>query len=298
MTPLTPCPQQGSPGTRKLVAALSLLALACAPLTVQEEKNLGRQVQRQVREQMTFVRDPVTVQYLRALGQQLVDASPPSPFEFRFYVIEDEELNAFAVPGGAIYVHTGLMMTVRDAAELAGVLAHEIGHVTSRHVAKMARRGRNTGVAAQIVGLLVAILSGNPYIADAGNVATSMAAQAYMSTYTQDAERQADALAVDTMIRAGFDPIALVTMFETLQEAHAGGIAMPAFLASHPAPTDRIVAVRELIAQRRPPAGLRHDDNGRLEIIQARLELIIGIDVEELTDDEDHEDHEDYDRER
>jgi predicted Zn-dependent protease len=282
-------PARRRPQPRRLAVCTALaaaLALACAPLTVQEEKDLGRQVQRQVREQMTFVRDPVTVQYVRSLGQQLVNASPPSPFEFRFYVVEDETLNAFAVPGGAVYVHTGLINTVRDAAELAGVLAHEIGHVTSRHVAKMARRGRNTGVAAQVVSLLVAILTGNPYIADAGNVATSMAAQAYMSTYTQDAELEADRLAIDTMIRAGFDPQALISMFETLQQEHAGGVAMPGFLSSHPAPAERIQEVGRLIAARRPPPGLRRDDNGRLEIIQARLELIIGTDVEELSDDE------------
>ena len=261
---------------------LALLALACSTLTVQEEKDLGRQVQRQVREQSTFVRDPVTVGYLRDMGDHLVDSAPPSPFNFRFYVVEDESLNAFAVPGGAIYVHTGLIMTVKDAAELAGVLAHEIGHVTERHVAKMAKRGRNTGVAAQVVAILIAILTGNPYLSDAGTIATGVAAQAYMSTYTKDAERQADERAIDTMIRAGWDPHALVTMFQTLQQEAKGGARMPEFLASHPATQDRIDTVNASIARHGQLNGLRRDDGGRLEIIQKRLELIIGIDIEDL----------------
>ena len=275
--------------SRIALIPLALLTLACSTLTVQEEKELGRQVQRQVREQSTFVRDPVTVRYLRNLGDDLVDAALPSPFDFRFYVVEDESLNAFAVPGGAIYVHTGLMMTVKDTAELAGVLAHEIGHVTSRHVAKMARRGRNTGVAAQVVSILIAILTGNPYLADAGNVATGVAAQAYMSTYTKDAERQADEQAIDTLIRAGWDPHALITMFQTLQHESEGSAHMPQFLASHPATQERINAVNASIARRGQVAGLRLDDGGRLEIIQKRLELVIGMDVEELREDDEDE---------
>lgn len=280
--------------TRRWVALLLAVSVAnaCAPLTVQEEKQLGRQVQRDVREQATFVRDPVTVRYMRDMGARLVDASPPSPFEFRFYVIEDEELNAFAVPGGAIYVHTGLIMAVRDASELAGVLAHEIGHVTSRHVAKMARTGRNTSVVQQVAVIIIAILTGSQIATDAGNVATGVAAQAYMSTFTQDAEREADAQAIDTMIRAGFDPNGIVTMFETLRAESEGSMRMPGFLSSHPAPTARIQTAQAAIDARQPLSGLRRDDGGKLEIIQQRLELIIGTDVEELMLDDDELDEE------
>jgi predicted Zn-dependent protease len=277
--------------TRRGVALLLAASFAsgCAPLTVQEEKQLGREAQRSIREQMTFVRDPVTVRYVRDMGARLVDAAPPSPFEFRFYVIEDEELNAFAVPGGAVYVHTGLIQAVNDAAELAGVLAHEIGHVTSRHVAKMARTGRNTSIMQQVATVIIAILTGSQVAAQGADLATGVAAQAYMSTFTQDAEREADGQAIDTMIRAGFDPNGIVTMFETLREEAKGSSRPPQFLSSHPAPTERILSAQAAIRAREPLSGLRRDDGGKLEIIQERLRLIIGIDVEELLEDDDDE---------
>ncbi len=272
--------------TTAALLTVSFASAACAPLTVQEEKQLGREAQRQIRSELQLLRDPVTVNYVRALGARLVDAAAPSPFEFRFYVVEDADLNAFAVPGGAIYVNTGLILAVSSAGELAGVLAHEIGHVTARHVAQMARRGRNTGVIAQVMTLLIAVVTGSQVGAQAGGVVTGMAAQAYMSTYTQDAERESDALAVDTMIRAGFDPNAMITMFEKLQRESEGKPHMPQLLSSHPATRERIAAARGAISQRRGLAGLRRDDGGRLEIIQQRLELIIGIDIEDLLEDD------------
>ncbi len=269
------------------LGAALLVITSCAPLTVQEEKQLGREVQRQVRQQMQFVRDPVTVNYVRDMGAKLVDASAPSPFEFRFYVIEDEELNAFAVPGGAIYVHSGLLLKVGNAGELAGVVAHEIGHVTARHVAKMAKRGRNTGIVQQVVTMILAILTGSQIGAQAGSIVTGMAAQTYMSRFTQDAERDSDQLAIDTLIRAGWDPNSMITMFEVLQAEAAGKARMPQFLSSHPAPAARMQAARAAIAQRGRLAGLRRDDGGRLQIIQRRLEMIIGTDVEDLLEERD-----------
>ena len=194
---------------------------ACSALTVKDEKDLGHQVQRQVREEFQFVRDSVILSYVRGIGREVVRASRPSPFEFRFYVVEDEQINAFAIPGGAVYVHTGLITAASNAGELAGVLAHEVGHVTARHVAHLYRRQRNTGVLAQIVSMLIAIVSGNSYVAQGGQLATGVAAQAYLNTYTQDAEREADALAVETLVRAGYDPNTLITMLQTLQALNA-----------------------------------------------------------------------------
>jgi predicted Zn-dependent protease len=258
---------------------------ACGTLTVAEEKQLGHQVQRQIREQLTLMRDPVTVRYIRNLGAKLVAAADPSPFDFRFYVVEDADLNAFAVPGGAIYVHTGLIEAVDDVSELAGVLAHEAGHVTARHVAENYHRQRNTGVAANIFAMLAAILTGSNIGGQAGSMIGGVAGQAYLSTYTQDAEREADRLAIDTMIRAGIHPNGLVTMFRTLQ-AEKGGSGGLQFLSSHPATAERIANVNSGIAARAPlPTGLRRDDGGKLQIIQKRLELIVGTDAGERADE-------------
>ncbi len=113
------------PDRRALTAIAVCLALsACSTLSVQQEKKLGYEVQRQVREEFQFLRDPVIVNYVRGIGDQIVRGSPPSPFDFRFYVIEDEMINAFAIPGGAVYINTGLITNASNVAELAGVLAH------------------------------------------------------------------------------------------------------------------------------------------------------------------------------
>ncbi len=274
-------------GMRLWLCAFALALSACGTLSVQEEKQMGAQAQAQLRKQLTFVRDPVTVNYVRKFGESLAAAARPSPFEFRFYVVEDETLNAFAIPGGAMYVNTGLILAVENSAELAGVLSHEMGHVTARHVAQMANRSRNTGFVANIFYMLVAILTGNPYLANAGGLAGSVAGQAYINTYTRDAERESDALAVETMVHAGWNPEALVTMFETLKK-ESGGFSGPQFLSSHPATDERIQNVQRDIAKYPGSDKLRLDD-GKLPIIQERLRLIVGTDREKPADDEEGE---------
>ncbi|MFI5314239.1 MAG: M48 family metallopeptidase [Myxococcota bacterium] len=276
---------------RRLRRAAALVALACAlsacgTLSVEEEKKLGAEYQQQLRKQLTFVRDPVSVTYVRQFGSSLAAAARPSPFEFRFYLVEDEEINAFAIPGGAVYVNTGLLLAVHNGAELAGVLGHEMGHVTARHIAKNANTQRNTGFVANIFYLAVAILTGNPYLANAGGLAGQVAGQAFMTTFTRDAEREADLLGVETMTNAGWNPNAMVTMFETLKK-EGGHSSMPQFLASHPATDERIQNVRKEIEKYPNSDTLRLDDP-KLPIIQERLKLIIGTDreKEDKSDDE------------
>ncbi len=255
--------------------ALLLLVAACAPLTVQEEKELGLEAQRQIRDSVQLMRDRVVVNYVRSMGASLANSSRKSPFDFRFYVVENEEINAFAIPGGAIYVHTGLIQAAKTEGELAGVIAHEIGHVTARHSANNYRRGRNTGFIATVLTYMIYFLTGNPYAANAGMLGTNVAAQAYMSNYTQEAEYEADTLGVETMVNAGLEPNALATMFETLREEYGDG---GSFLASHPAPTARIQNVKKLIDKARPFQVTRHPDPRKLKIIQERIKLVAGTD--------------------
>lgn len=269
-----------------LVAFLVLsLATACGTLSVDDEKKLGHQVQRQVRDQFTLMRDRVVVNYVRDLGEGLVASARPSPFEFRFFVVEDPALNAFAVPGGAIYVNTGLIREADDVSELVGVIAHEMGHVTARHVAENYNRSRATGVVAQVVTIAIAILTGSSIGAQGGQIATGVAAQAYLASYTRDAEREADQLAIETMVRAGWDPTGMNRMFQKLMEQGGGG--MPQFLSSHPATGERIQNVDAEIARYGSLPKLRRTDGGRLEIIQKRIELIVGTDEGSVGDDED-----------
>jgi predicted Zn-dependent protease len=264
------------PVSRWTLVVLIALSTACQTLSVEDEKRLGVEAQRQVREQFDMVRDRVIVAYIRDLGAHLVAAADPSPFDFRFYVVEDDAINAFALPGGALYVHTGTILKAKDISELAGVVAHEISHVTARHVAGLYPKQRAAGIGVSIISIAAAILTGNPYIANATSLGGQVAAQAYLSTFSQDAELEADHLAVETLIRANYDPNGMVTFFDTLKKESEGGLRIE-FLSSHPATDERIAGVGAAIRAHGPLPRLRRND-GKLKIIQDRIELVIGTD--------------------
>ncbi len=250
---------------------------ACATLTVDEESALGRHEQAVLQQRSTLLRDAVVVGYVRRLGADLVKHARPSPFEMRFYVVEDEDLNAFAIPGGSVYVNTGLMLEVSDPSDLAGILAHEIGHVTARHVAAQYRRARNTGLLAQLAALAARLFTRQPEL---GELLAQVGASVYLNTFTQDAEREADRLAVETLSRSGYDPYGMIRALQML-EAKSRGPRAPSFLSTHPAPPERIRNVRAEIEARVEAGetiGARHRDRGELEAVQRRIRLILGTD--------------------
>jgi beta-barrel assembly-enhancing protease len=264
-----------SRGSRALCAALLLLLTACAtgPLTLEEEGELGRAAEQQARRKFRFVRDEVVVGYVAGIGEDLLRAMGPQPFDYDFYVIEDEELNAFAMPGGIVYVHTGLILKARNVSELVGVMGHEIGHVYHRHLAENFRRQRNTGLAQQLGVFLTGIFYGG-YAAQAADLVSTVSAVAYLNSFSRDDEREADAFAADVLPKAGYDPSGLVTFFATMMRQYgdrAGG-----FLSSHPATQERIDNANAVIAAQQLPPHLRQDDDGKLEIVQHRIRLLMG----------------------
>ena len=274
------------------ISLVGAVAVGCGSLSVREEKALGEQAQRAVRQTTTLVRDPVVLRYVRDLGKELVSAAEQSPFDFEFYVIEDDSLNAFAVPGGSIYLHTGMITRCEDVSELAGVMAHEIGHVTGRHIADNYRRRQNVGTAAQLIGLVIGYLTGSGLAQDAGGYAAQMASLAYLNSFTRDAERDADARAVTTLVRAGYDPEGVIRVFRTLQAEYGGG--GPGFLSDHPTNDERISNAQKAISQLDDLGPARASDGGKLEIIQERIELIEGTDMDLYMNDEDEVDEDEY----
>jgi len=254
---------------------LGIFVLACstAPLTVEEERKLGAEVEREAKKEFDFVHDSVIVGYVADLGQDLLRVMGPQPFEYDFYVIQDDELNAFAMPAGNVYVHTGLISKARNVAELVGVMGHEIGHVYHRHVANNYRRQRNTGIAHQL-GVITAGVLGGGAAAQAVNMLGGIGAMAYLNQFGRDAEREADAFAVQTVPKAGYDPHGITSFFQTLIDEY--GDSGSSFLSSHPATKERIANTRALIRAQDLPPGLREDDDGRLEIVQHRIRLLTG----------------------
>lgn len=262
----------------RAIAVLTLTAFftACAtgPLSIQEEQELGDQVATQARQEFNFVRDSLVNEYVEKIGKRILDSAGPQPFTYRFYVLEDPELNAFAAPAGHIYVHTGLILASENMSELAGVMAHEVGHVSLRHIARNYNRQRSTSLLYRLGTVALAVFLGG-LAANAGQLVGGIAAMAYLNTFSRDAERESDAFAVDVLPRAGIHPIGLVTFFETLQQEKAGG-APPAFLSSHPATDERIANGRSAITALDLGPGLEIEDDGRLEIVQRRIEILMG----------------------
>ena len=254
-----------------LLAVLS--ALGCGTLSVQEEQALGRQINGELRRGLVFLPDRVVEQYVREIGEDILRAAGPQPFEYHFTVVEDDDINAFAAPAGHVYIHTQTILAASNVSELAGVIAHEIGHVACRHIAENYNRQRNTGIGYRAAVLAAAILGGG-VAATAAQLGGGLAAVAYLNSFGREAELEADAFAVDTLPRAGYDPNGLVTFFQTLQ-GESGG-APSDFLSSHPATADRAAAARARIDALPPTRGLAVHDNGRLGIIQRRIELLMG----------------------
>jgi predicted Zn-dependent protease len=261
---------------RDLAARAALagcVLLACGTLSIPQERKLGEQSNREIRSQVKLLRDRVVHDYVSSLGAKIVAAAGPQPFEYEFYVVEDDQINAFALPAGYIYVHTETILKARNVSELAGVMGHEVGHVARRHIAHNYNRQRNTGLLHQ-VAVIGAGVAGGSAAAGAVNLLGGIAGVAYLNTFGREAEADADAFAVDVLPKAGYDPRGLVTFFDTL--AREGGSGGPSFLSSHPAPKDRIQATSARIAAAHLPADLDVSDGGRLEIIQARIRLLVG----------------------
>ncbi len=250
----------------------SCLLVACTtPLSPGDERHVAVEADRDVRRTMTMMRDDVVLDYVDRIGQAVVYALGPQPYEYRFSVIENPEINAFTPGAGFVYVHTGVLLQARNVSEVAGVIAHEIGHVVRRHVALGYNRQRSAGVLHTIGVIVGAVLLGDAgaMLADLGG---GLAAQTVLTTYSREQESEADAFAVEILPRAGYDPNGLVTFFQTVQREYGDG-GIP-FLASHPAPTDRIETTRALIVHGALPERLRVDDGGQLEIIQRRIRLL------------------------
>ncbi len=257
---------------RLLLTAWLLLA-ACAPLTVGEERRIGDQIAMQTRGELVLLRDRTVERYVRDIGEDILRAAGPQPFEYRFYVVDDEAINAFAAPAGFIYIHTGTILKARNVSELSGVIAHEIGHVAKRHIAKNYGRQKGTSVGYQALVLIAGVLGGGAG-ASVAQMGGGLAAMAYLNSFGREAEMEADSFAVDVLPKAGYDPDGLLTFFETLR--YESGSQPAGFLSSHPATSERIGATRARIAAQPPRPGVRVNDGGRLEIIQRRILLLTG----------------------
>ena len=251
-TVLTPALAAAAPAATQgsSVLDLNLPALGSAgseTLSPADEYRLGTQLMTRVRADPTYLNDPEISEYLGRLGYQLVSHAHTSTYNFEFFAIRDETLNAFALPGGYIAMHTGTIIAAQSESELAGVLAHEISHVAQRHIARMIE-GQRSNLAITLGSVLLANpRRACPAEALGGNAAAAIAmgSQAAMIqsqlNYSQNAEREADRMGIATLYSAGFDPHGMEDFFSRLQSTNRYyRSAAPAYLSTHPLTTERM----------------------------------------------------------
>ena len=210
------------------------------------ERRLGEQIMLEVRRDPSYLADTETSEYLNHLGYQLVAVSPSRSLDFVFFAIRDPMLNAFALPGGFIGVHTGLVLAAQTESELAGVLSHEIGHVTQRHIARMLARQRESAALA-LGALLLALLasraggSSGGDVAQAAIVGTQAALIQQQLNFSREAEREADRVGFQTLTDANYDSRGMESFFGRLQSGtRIYESAAPAYLRTHPMTVERI----------------------------------------------------------
>ena len=254
-----------------MLAALAMLGGGCATVSPSEEKKLGREAADEVEQTIGLVHDPRPLEYVRRVAGRLAERAQRPDISWRFNVADDEAPNAFALPGGWVYVTRGLLVLLNTEDELAGVLGHEMSHVTERHSARQARATTPFtvlfGVPAAILGTVSPTLGG--IVGGTGQLLSKVT----LAPYSRDQEREADERGVALAARAGWDPLGLAAALHTLheEEALAGGDPdRVGFLATHPSSRERVATIRELArkqtrAPAAPIAGTRSAFLGRFE---------------------------------
>jgi predicted Zn-dependent protease len=217
-----------------------------AGFTPAQERRLGESIMREIRADRSYYDDAEATEYLSNLGRRLAASSPDARGSFEFFWLRDPQINAFALPGGFIGVNTGLLLAAQSESEVASVLAHEIAHVTQRHIARMLAQQQQASIgtlAAFAAALLLSRVSGQAAEAAAA-FGTAGAIQSQLN-FTRDNERDADRVGLQILDQAGFDPQAMQVFFERLQRAtrvYDGGA--PSYLRTHPLTFERIADIQ------------------------------------------------------
>lgn len=258
-----------------LLCALLTAALILGPalpakaflgsFTLSDEIELGRKFSVLVKSQMPLVDDPEVKNYVTGIVQRLLDNIPQQPYTFEVNVLMAKPINAFAAPGGFIFVFTGLILAMDNESQLAGVLAHELAHVTQRHIALRIERG-------QIIGLLSTILAlGGMFLGGSGKGATAVGAlaagQSAMLNYSRIDEADADHVGLSYLLASGYRPQGMYESFENIRNKSWAG-SIPQYLSTHPDIQERIKDISARVQAMPADAQNRGDDNLTFKRVQ------------------------------
>lgn len=248
-----------------------LAKLAGADISVEDERELGFAVDRAIQNELRMIHDPVVTEFLFELGQNIVQTIDSQPFRYRFRVINDPRLNAFAIPGGYIYFHSETLLSAVSIDEVAGVMAHEIGHVKGRHYVRQQQKMALPNLLATIAGIAASVAAqdtGPMIMAQAANVALQL-------SYSREFEAESDQLGMTFMTRAGYDAEGMARFFERIAlTSERSEIEIPPYLYTHPEVKDRAVAVRTAIPNLRRTNTVSPELEAAFYRAQKRLALL------------------------
>ncbi|MFZ2490756.1 MAG: M48 family metallopeptidase [Thermoanaerobaculia bacterium] len=242
-----------------LLALVAMLSVGCGSsgdfnlISVEEEWQLGQQLSQDIARQVRLNNDPAANAYVRGLGQKIVARTPMANLPWEFHVVDDPTINAFAIPGGHVYVHSGLIAAADNASELAGVMAHEISHVVARHSTEQLSRQQGLSVLAGIA------LGQNPGAVQ--QIAAQIVAGGALARYSREAERESDELGLRFMFDAGYDPRGMASMFRKLlaqRESSPGRVEQ--FFSTHPQTEERVRDAERRAAELGTRSGLITDE--------------------------------------
>jgi predicted Zn-dependent protease len=218
------------PRAATLIIALSLLSFltSCAVnpatgsanlvlMSESREKEIGLEEHEKVLASMPLLEDEELLAYVREVGNKAAAVSHRPELDYTFNIIDSPEINAFALPGGYVYVNRGLLTFMNSEAELAAVLSHEIGHITARHAVQQQARGRIAQTAATVGGFVTAVATGSGYVGSQISEVASIWAQTGLSGFGRENELEADSLAAEYLVKAGYDPAAMIDVITVLK---------------------------------------------------------------------------------
>lgn len=206
----------------------------------EQDVQMGQQAEQQELKQLPILHDPAAENYITQLGQKLASHMPGPKFPFSFHIVNQKDINAFALPGGPIFVNLGAICAAKNEAQLAGVMAHEESHVAQRHSSSMLSKKQAASVPLSILGGLFGSGTGRLL-----NLGAQLAVGSVFLKYSRDMESQADALGAQVMSDSGYDPRQMAQFFETLEAQGGGGSVQ--FLSDHPNPGNRTAAIEKEI---------------------------------------------------
>ncbi|MCG6873201.1 MAG: M48 family metalloprotease [Gammaproteobacteria bacterium] len=252
---------------------------SAAALPPYQERQLGQHFMRLARQQLEFITDPEVNSYISQLGGQLA-AQVQNDYDFVFFVIHDDTLNAFAVPGGFVGVHTGLILAARSESELASVLAHEVTHVTQRHIPRMLVKAKRLSLPTLLTVVAGAMIGGQ-----AGQAAIAASAAWGIDQqirFTRNYEREADRIGMGILAKAGFDPAGMPAFFQQLQnQSRLYDGSYPEFLMTHPVTADRVA--ESTARARQLPRPSQRPETDFLHV-RAKVRVLTANDPRQLAD--------------